>query len=104
MQDKRPEILKSHEIRKLLYEPKAQGHDWYYIWGMTLLTGMRNGELYALRWEDVDFDSSLIKVERSYNFKVGEYKDTKAGYWRSVPISSELRSLLLEIKNQSKSG
>jgi integrase len=102
-QDKRPEILKPQEIRKLLYEAKAQDHDWYYIWAMALLTGMRNGELYALRWEDVDFDASLIKVERSYNFKVGEYKDTKAGYWRSVPISSELRSLLLEIKNQSKS-
>ena len=102
-QDKRPEILKPHEIRKLLYEAKAQNHDWYYIWAMALLTGMRNGELYALRWEDVDFDASIIKVERSYNFKVGEFKDTKAGYWRSVPISSELRSLLLELKNQSTS-
>lgn len=102
-QDKRPEILKPHEIRKLLYEAKVQNHEWYHVWAMALLTGMRNGELYALRWEDVDLDGELIKVESSYNFKVGEFKDTKAGYWRSVPISSELRSLLLELKNLSKS-
>ncbi len=102
-QDKRPEILKPHEIRKLLFEAKAQDHEWYHIWAMALLTGMRNGELYSLRWEDVDFDGGIIKVERSYNFKTDEFKDTKAGYWRSVPISSELKSLLLEIKNISMS-
>ena len=102
-QDKRPEILKPHEIRKLLYEAKAQDHEWYHIWAMALLTGMRNGELYSLRWEDVDFDGGIIKVERSYNFKTAEFKDTKAGYWRSVPISSELETLLIEIKNTFKS-
>jgi integrase len=102
-QDKRPEILKIDEIKNLLYQAKAQDHDWYFIWAMALLTGMRNGELYALKWNDVDFDNKTIKVERSFNFKTDEFKDTKAGYWRTVPISSELKSLLLEIRLQSKS-
>jgi integrase len=101
-QDKRPEILKTDEIRKLLYEAKSINHDWYSVWAMALLTGMRNGELYSLRWDDIDLDNQSIKVERSFNFKVGEYKDTKAGYWRTVPVSSELRSLLLEIRKNSK--
>jgi integrase len=101
-QDKRPEILKSEEIKNLLFQAKVQNHDWYFIWAVALLTGMRNGELYALRWEDVDLESSLIKVERSYNFKTTMFKDTKAGYWRSVPISSELNGLLVEIKNNSR--
>lgn len=100
-QEKRPEILKIDEIRKLLHEAKAQNHDWYFVWAMALLTGMRNGELYALRWEDVDFDNETIKVERSFNFKIGEFKETKAGYWRTVPVSSELRNLLLEMKSNS---
>lgn len=102
-QDKRPEILKPHEIRKLLFVANEQKHDWYFVWAMALLTGMRNGELYSLRWEDVDLEYENIKVERSYNFKTGQFKDTKAGYWRTVPISNELRLLLLEIKNKSKS-
>ncbi len=102
-QDKRPEILKGDEIRKLLYEAKVQKHEWYFIWAMALLTGMRNGELYSIRWADVDLENKMIKVERSYNFRIGKFKDTKAGYWRSVPISSELKSLILEIKKSSKS-
>ena len=102
-QDKRPEILKTDEIRKLLFVAKAQKHEWYFIWAMALMTGMRNGELYSLRWEDIDLDNKTIKVERSFNFKIGEFKDTKAGYWRTVPISSELKSLILEIRQISKS-
>ena len=102
-QDKRPEILKTDEIRKLLYEAKERKHDWYFIWAMALMTGMRNGELYSLRWEDIDLDNKTIKVERSFNFKTGEFKDTKAGYWRTVPISSELKSLILEVRKYSKS-
>jgi integrase len=101
-QEKRPEILKKDEIVKLLYEAKRLNHDWYYIWAMALLTGMRNGELFALRWSNVDFDRAIINVERSFNFYTKEYKETKAGYWRSVPISSELKSLLLEMKINSK--
>ena len=102
-QDKRPEILKIDEIKNLLYQAKGQEHDWYFIWAMALLTGMRNGELYSLKWSDIDFDNKTIKVERSFNFKIDEYKYTKAGYWRTVPISSELKSLLLEIRLESKS-
>ena len=101
-QDRRPEILKMDEIKNLLYQAKAQGHGWYFVWALALLTGMRNGELYSLKWSDVDFDNGTIKVERSYNFKVDTFKDTKAGYWRTVPISSELKSLLLEIRAKSK--
>jgi integrase len=102
-QDKRPEILKTDEIRKLLYEAKYQKHDWYFIWVIALLTGMRNGELYSLRWEDVDLDSSILKVERSYNFHIKCFKETKAGYWRTVPISSDLKKTLIELKSTSGS-
>lgn len=103
VQDKRPEILKVGEIRTLLYEAKVQGHNWYPIWATALLTGMRNGELYALKWGDVDLDNNTITVQRSYNNKLDEYKSTKAGYWRTVPISEELRSVIVDLKINSKS-
>ena len=74
-----------------------------YCWAMALLTGMRNGELYALKWEDIDLDSSMITVQRSFNKRENNFKSTKAGYWRTVPISSELKSLIIELRNQSKS-
>lgn len=93
-QDKKPEILKKEEIVLLLTKAKAQIHDWYPIWAVALLTGMRNGELYALKWRDVDLTNMQITVQRSFNRRTGEMKSTKAGYWRNVPISSDLKSLL----------
>jgi len=69
---------------------------------MALLTGMRNGELYALEWSDVDFENSLIRVSKSYNPRLKIVKSTKAGYWRNIPISSQLRELLIGLKSKSQ--
>jgi integrase len=101
-EDKRPEILKKDEIRKLLFEGKARDHKWYHIWAVALLSGMRNGELYALKWADIDFENRMITVQRAYNRRFNTFKSTKAGYWRSVPISEELKSVLLELKSNLK--
>lgn len=102
-EEKRPEILKAEEIRKLLSEARRDNPKWFPIWALALLTGMRNGELYALKWSDVDFERDLITVQRSFNKRTNEFKSTKAGYWRTMPISSELKILLLEIR-ESRSG
>jgi len=100
-EERRPEILKAEEIRKLLFEARQSNSKWFPIWALALLTGMRNGELYALKWSDVDFERDLITVQRSFCKRTNEFKSTKAGYWRTVPISSELRSLLMAIKELS---
>lgn len=102
-EERRPEILKVEEIRKLLREARDSRSKWFSIWALALLTGMRNGELYALKWSDVDFERDLITVQRSFNKRTYEFKSTKAGYWRTVPISSELKNLLLELR-ESRSG
>lgn len=93
-----PEILTLGEIRKLLAEARALDHKWYYHYAMALLTGMRSGELYALLWTDIDWENNAITVSKSFNSRTKTIKSTKAGYWRTVPISSELKSLLLEMK------
>lgn len=100
-EDKFPEILNLTEIRKFLCEAKTQQHQWYPIWALALLTGMRSGELYALEWNDVDFHHKVLRVTKSFNKRSLEIKSTKAGYWRNVPISSELDKLLVELKNQT---
>lgn len=98
-EDKKPEILKLEEIRRLLKEARERNHPWYPIWAVALLTGMRNGELFALKWSDVDLEKGLITVQRSYNKRTKEFKSTKAGYWRTVPISEELKCLLLDLRH-----
>lgn len=57
-----------------------------------LKTGMRIGELIALRWGDVDLDAGHLMVRRSY------YRGTigapKSGKDRKIPISRALESAL----------
>lgn len=96
--EKVPDILTIDEIRKLLEEAKLLEHPWYSVWAMALLTGMRNGELHALLWTDVDLDNRKITVSKSWNTRTRSVKSTKAGYWRTVPISDELFKLLSELK------
>lgn len=98
-EDKFPEILNHTEIRTFLFEARKQNHDWYPILAMALLTGMRSGELYALEWNDVDFENKIVRVSKSFNKRLNVIRSTKAGYWRNVPISEELNRLLVELKN-----
>lgn len=97
-EEKKPEILNIQEIKQLLAESRALKHAWYPVWAMAVLTGCRNGELNALLWADVDWENREINLTKSYNTATKKVKSTKAGYWRKIPISNELLSLLTEIK------
>lgn len=97
-EEKLPEVLNLDQIRRLLFEAKRLDHPWYPVWAMALLTGMRNGELHALLWSDVDIENGIIRCTKSYNTRLRKVKSTKVGRWRNVPISSELRQLLSELK------
>ena len=55
-------ILNRAEIDALLFEAKKREHPFYNHWALALLTGMRNGELHALSWTDVDFENKVISV------------------------------------------
>jgi integrase len=48
------------------------------------MTGLRRGELVALRWRDVDFPGQAIRVRANYSF--GELVTPKSGKVRSVPM------------------
>ena len=101
-EEKRPEILTITELRRLLTSAREMEHPWYPIWALALLTGMRSGELYALTWSDVSLENSSVSVNKSYNCRMKCIKSTKAGYWRTVPISSELKALLLDLKRDAE--
>lgn len=93
-----PMILNLEEVQKLLYEAKLRGHPWYLIWAFALLTGMRSGELMALKWTDIEQGIMSIRVSKSFSSMKKIEKSTKAGYWRTVPISQELLEIINELK------
>ena len=96
--EKPPQILTLDEIKTLLREAENVSHAWHPVWVVALLTGMRAGELHALQWTDVDFERGIIVCSKSYNPRFKIVKSTKAGYWRNVPMSSELKAFLLSLK------
>jgi integrase len=57
------EILSADEIGIVL--AKLEGHALYPIVALALATGMRRGELLALRWEDVNLGGATLRVERA---------------------------------------
>lgn len=95
----RTEILSDEEIKKLLSYAKTYEPAWYPIWAFAVYTGCRNGELFALKWSDIDFQERMITVQRSYNRKSKSYKTTKTGDWRKVSICDPLWTIMCELKN-----
>jgi integrase len=58
-------------------------------------TGLRRGELLALRWRDVDFAGSVIRVRASY--AGGKLTTPKSGKVRSVPMAPSVASALARL-------
>ena len=57
------DILNDEEVSEAL--SKLKGHALSSIASVGLATGMRRGELLALRWSDCDLDSATMRIERS---------------------------------------
>lgn len=64
-------------------------------------TGMRTGELIALKWEDIDFDERIIKVGRSINH--GRIKTTKTQNERFIDMLDGVFMALCVLKQNAKS-
>jgi integrase len=69
-------------------------------------TGARIGEVFGLQWKDVDFQRNRILISRnlasSGNGDPSEPK-TRTSI-RSIPLNSELRSVLLQLRNRTHRG
>jgi len=62
--------------------------------GVALLTGLRRGELFGLRWQDVDLIEKVVSIEQAvYEGRFGPPK-TRAGE-RRLPLSDPAHALLV---------
>jgi len=65
------------------------------LWATALYTGLRRGELMALRWGDVDLDAGLVRVERSWDPTHSVFVRPKSDSGRRrVPVPAALRPFL----------
>lgn len=108
-------ILGKDEVEKIIREAKEE--ELYPIIVTTVYTGMRKGEVMALKWEDVDFQErkisikgSLCRVEekpdekghRCARYEILEPKTKKS--IRTVPMLDEVYDALMEQKRRQNAN
>jgi integrase len=69
------------------------------IYCAAAFTGLRQGELLALRWSDVDFVGGLLHVRRNYTDR--REKAPKGRKVRSVPMTPTVVDALARLKERS---
>jgi integrase len=90
-------VLTNTEVGIFLKEAKLTQHRCYPMWVSALSTGMRSGELFALKWTDLDFEGKTIAVTKQWTSRNG-FCPTKTQKNRVVPISEDYLKFLKELK------
>lgn len=90
------------EIRQFLEAAKNRRH--FPIYYLALMTGMRQGEILGLKWEDVDLENGVIHISRNWTMtdtvkQLAEGGKTE-GARRSIDISQSVIDVLKEHKNK----
>ena len=64
------QVLTREEIQRFLIQAKAEGY--FELFLLELTTGLRRGEILALQWDDLDFQTGALRVERQVQRIRGE--------------------------------
>jgi integrase len=84
------EVFSPEEVWALVRTAASEQDGAMYL--TAAFTGLRMGELLALRWRDVDFTGSVIRVRASYY--AGHLTAPKSGKVRAVPMAPDVASSL----------
>lgn len=97
-------VLTPSEIIRFLNRAKEEGY--YELFLLELGTGMRRGEILALKWSDLNFTTGELRIERQVNVFKGEQiisePKTKASIW-TIILPPSLLQILSEYKKMINS-
>lgn len=82
------DYLSREEVIALLAYAEDKAPELHPMIATAIYCGLRKGELFGLRWRDVNFETSKVFVCRSYD------GDTKSGEDRLVPLNPLLAPIL----------
>ena len=94
-------FLTAEECNKLFEVAKVKNEKLYLVLLTSIVTGMRQGEVLALTWDDIDFNSNTISVNKTYSKGVLGKPKTNSSI-RTVKISPKLAHLLKEHKLKAR--
>ena len=95
VEHKEMKTLTADQLSAFFQEARNSGvYELYYL---DLATGLRRGELLGLKWADVDFEHSAVKVQRAISRQNGKVVEaplkTKNAY-RTLPLSADAIDVL----------
>jgi integrase len=91
------EVFSPEEVWALVRA--ASGEQDAAIFLTAAFTGLRMGELLALRWRDVDFAGATIRVRASYYN--GQLTTPKSGKVRAVPLAPDVAAALAKLGDRA---
>lgn len=98
-------IISDNDMKKLIYrihEDYDSKEDYIPVYAIELAsyTGMRVGELSALRWDNITKEYIIINMSEKYDRIKKEYfiDKTKNGKDRIFPITEDIKALLAKLK------
>ncbi|MBN6187620.1 site-specific integrase [Aneurinibacillus sp. BA2021] len=97
---KEKQIWTLEQAQQFLAFAKEKGTRRYIVYLLAIYTGMRRGEIFGLRWKDIDLESKKISINQTLSWVSGQglifqEAKTKRSH-RSISISD---SVVQELKN-----
>ncbi len=92
------QVLSPDEVWALVRAAKSAQDGAIFL--TAAFTGLRLGELLALRWRDVDFTHSALRVRASY--AAGALTTPKSGKVRAVPLAPDVAKALTNLSTRGR--
>lgn len=108
--NEKPHVFIPEDDIKKIFERFPEGSSPYIPMMFGYKCGLRLGEAFAVRWDDIDFDKKKLSVQRQVQWHGGNKEDNSNGYWyyappkynsyRIITIDDELIELLKREKEK----
>lgn len=97
--------MTADEMRAFVAALEEEPPFWKTLVNVLIMTGARRGEVFGLKWTDIDFDGQTLTVCRNATYdpdvpgkvRIG---DTKSKKQRVIPLASALAVVLTEYRRQ----
>jgi integrase len=90
-------------VWELIAAARRKSGPYFAAWlQVAAFTGMRPGELDALRWENVDFDTGRIRVVEQFSAKSRTFTLPKNGLKRDALLTPPAREALVSVHRDSR--
>lgn len=102
--DREITVITKPELTLIMIALKSKGHhrksDWSLFAEFMLQTGMRTGEVRALKWKDLE--ENRVLVHSNYTLTHGHKNSTKTNKKRWVPLNKAAKDILEQLDKTSE--